>query len=275
MAESEHTQLRKVWCLFSLIKMKSQCIRTSLAKSGVGKSPWHKQIWSGEKALCRVFNVQIVGAQLFILWLIFPVTKCQLGHVLLINIQCHNRISGCLVAMPSGVRRDAHIHSKTIYATVTRSSHSWVRLYTRYLAFWSAATNQPMIYYFVCKWRGFFFPPSHPDGCFLKQSAGPSGVFSISPAVCHAGRRVVNLAGVRAWLWFVAWKLRSLLTWRFEGLGGAGEVVGRECKKGTGGERDQVNSSRVTLHWGWFHRGRQGRKRSRTTEIRKTEGTQI
>lgn len=98
---------------------------------------------------------------------------------------------------------DAHIHSKTVSATVTRSSASlrgglFVYKLSGILVSCHESTYD-LLFCLQVAWV-FFLPPSHPDGCFLKQSAGPSGVFSISPAVCHAGRRVVNLAGVCAWL---------------------------------------------------------------------------
>lgn len=83
----------------------------------------------------------------------------------------------------------------------------------------------------------FFSPlPSHPDGCFLKQSAGPSGVFL--NFACSVTRRLPGCKS--AWSVFVCValicgrKLRRLLTWPFRGGGRGGrkkswELVGKRA----------------------------------------------
>lgn len=91
-----------------------------------------------------------------------------------------------------------------------------------------------------CLYVVIFFPP---DGCFLKQSAGPSGVFSVFSFFffcgwCHSGR-FVNLG----------WSLCAamILLAEISADVATGEVKGEGGKKGMEGGKDQVNcSSRVT-----------------------------
>lgn len=79
----------------------------------------------------------------------------------------------------------------------------------------------------------FFFLPSHPDGCFLKQSAGPSGVFlnfacSVTrrPPGCNSGWRFLCAAMI------CGRKLRRLLTWPFREGAAGGRSHGSSWGKG-------------------------------------------
>lgn len=114
--------------------------------------------------------------------------------------------------------RDANIHLKSCSHTFhcqPRETRARTKLSS---IFWSAAMNQPTSYYVVCKSSCLFFSLlSHPDGCFLKQSAGPSGVFlnlarsvTCRPPACKSGWHFFLCVAM-----ICGRKLRRLLTWPF------------------------------------------------------------
>lgn len=201
-----------IWGFMSL------CCRKIEERSNVNSS--NNSRWYGELDGEKVFFSQHASCRIMfrsdMFFGHFSMINSILSCVLLMNIQWCNRISGCLLMMQLGVKRAVHIQlGKSVCVDFSQLPQ----------------INLWCIILFVC---GDFFPP---DGCFLKQSAGPSGVFSVFSffllrvsqwSICKSG--LVPVCRHDFYSWDLSW--REQLWW---------EKSRERGKKGMEGGKYQVN----------------------------------
>lgn len=152
----------------------------------------------------------------------YSMINCKLSCVLLINIQCCNRISGCFGSDGVGCQKscvhtvqESLCYSNALICQLGKS----VCVQAVWHFGWLPWIN---LWFIVLSGNGdlLFFSP---DGFVPKQSAGPSGVFAIFSPACHASR-FVNLTCVCVWLWSV------VESWEEGVWGGVGWAGGRESR---------------------------------------------